>query len=157
MRTRHVPLEKVTWSDAPGVEQIIATRAHHSGVPVEIPVAAITGATPGPTFAVTSGMHAGEYAGILAAQRLIATVAPDDLRGRLLVIPVIATRSFMDRNMQLSPVDQKELHFQRPGNPDGTHSECLIDTLFELVKDADYMIDSHAGEMAQALHPWAPV
>ena len=53
MRTQHVPLEQVTWSDAPGVEQITVSRTHHSGVPVEIPVAAITGAAAGSTFVVT--------------------------------------------------------------------------------------------------------
>jgi hypothetical protein len=104
-----------------------------------------------------SGMHAGEYSGILAAQKLISAVNPDELSGTLLIVPVISTRAFMERNMQLNPVDQKEVHFIRPGNPEGTYSDMLIDTLFEVVKDSDFLIDSHAGEMAQALMSWVPV
>jgi predicted deacylase len=44
---------------------------------------------------VMSGMHAGEYSGILAAQKLISEVNPEELSGTLLVIPVISTRAFM--------------------------------------------------------------
>jgi hypothetical protein len=152
-----VPLEELDWGSAPRLQEVIVTRRHHSGEVTEIPVACITGAEPGPSFVVMSGMHAGEYSGIIAAQRLIHAVNPTDLKGRLIVIPVVSTLAFMERNMQLNPVDQKEVQFQRPGNPGGTYSECLIDTLFGIVSGASYLIDSHAGEMAQALMPWVPV
>ena len=152
-----VPFESLDLGDAPGHQELIVTRRHKSGEMIEIPVACVTGPEPGPTFVVMSGMHAGEYSGVLAAQRLVRSVRPEDIKGRLIVIPVISTRAFMDRNMQLNPVDEKELHFQRPGNPDGTYSECLADTLFGIVSGASYLIDSHAGEMAQALLPWVPV
>jgi hypothetical protein len=154
---RRVALDQVGWSDGPSREQVIVTRQHHSGHVIEIPVAVTTGARGGPTLAVMSGMHAGEYAGVLAAQRLVQQITPDVLSGRLIVVPVISTLAFMERNMQLNPVDQKEPHFQAPGNPGGSYTECLIDTLFELVSGADYLIDSHSGEMAQALYPWVPV
>ncbi len=104
-----------------------------------------------------AGMHAGEYAGILAAQRLIQTVRPEVLRGQLVVIPVISTRAFMMRYMQLSPVDDKEAHACVPGHPEGSYTDFLIDRLFSLARDADYLIDMHAGEFAQALYPWVPV
>ncbi len=152
-----IDIQHFTTDLEPGLHEFIVTRRHHSGELIEIPVAVIRGSKPGATFAVMSGMHAGEYSGILAAQRLIQHVQPQSLSGTLIVIPVISTRAFMERNMQLSPVDQKELHFQRPGNPDGTFSECLIDTLFRIVSPASYLIDSHAGEMAQALMPWVPI
>ncbi len=152
-----ITFEQFSLENEPRHVELIVTREHHSGETIEIPVAVITGSAEGPTFTVMSGMHAGEYSGILAAQRLIQHVSPDALSGTLIVIPVISVRSFMERNMQLSPVDQKELHFQRPGNPDGTFSEALIDTLFQIVSESDYLIDSHAGEMAQALMPWVPI
>jgi predicted deacylase len=155
--SKHVPFEQLEWDSRPGKQEVIVTRQHHSGEKIEIPVAVITGEKPGPTFTVMSGMHAGEYSGILAAQRLVRTVQPGDLKGRLIVIPVISTRAFIERNMQLNPVDQKELHFQRPGNPGGTYSECLADTLFGIVSESSYLIDAHAGEMAQALYPWVPI
>lgn len=157
MNVRRVDLMSLSWRDEPGVEQVLVTRRHHSGHEIELPVARITGDKPGPTFTVMSGMHAGEYSGILAAQKLITHVAPSDLSGTLLVIPVISTAAFMLRNMQLNPYDEKEVHFITPGNPEGTYSECLVDTLWEVVKESEYVIDSHAGEMAQALYPWVPI
>ena len=148
---------ELTWSDSLGTETETLRRTHPSGETVEIPVACITGSRLGPTFAVISGMHAGEYAGILAAQRLIREVKPEQLSGRLIVVPVISTRAFMMRYMQLSPVDDKEAHFCTPGNPDGSYTDLLIDSLFSIVKGADFLIDLHAGEFAQALLPWVPV
>jgi predicted deacylase len=132
-------------------------RVHHSGEELAIPVAWIEGAQPGPTFAITSGMHAGEYAGILAAIRLIRDIDPARLSGRLVVVPVISTRAFMMRSMQISPVDEKEVHFQVPGNPEGSYSEYQVDVLYGLIREADYLIDMHAGEFAQSLAPWVPV
>ena len=159
MITQSVSLDQfqLSWSDEPGYEELLVNRTHHSGEIIELPVARIRGAEPGPFLTVMSGMHAGEYSGILAAQKLISAVDPMKLSGTLVVIPVISTRAFMERNMQLSPIDQKEVHFIRPGNSDGTYSDLLIDTLFEVVKHSDYLIDSHAGEMAQALMPWVPI
>ena len=157
MKPKKVEFDSLIWSENPGAEERIVTRKHHSGELIEIPVVRIRGAKPGPQLTVMSGMHAGEYSGILAAQKLVTAVKPEELSGTLLIVPVISTRAFMERNMQLNPVDQKEVHFIRPGNPDGSFSDMLIDTLFELVKDYDFLIDSHAGEMAQALISWVPV
>jgi predicted deacylase len=62
-----------------------------------MPLTVISGNRPGPTLAVIAGMHGGEYAGIFAAQKLIQTVKPDSLSGRLIVVPVISSQAFMMR------------------------------------------------------------
>ena len=113
MQPRTVDIEHLesSWSENPGMEELLVTRTHFSGEEIEIPVARIQGARPGPQMTIMSGMHAGEYSGILAAQKLISEVNPQELSGTLLVIPVISIRAFMERNMQLNPVDQKEVHF----------------------------------------------
>ena len=79
----------------------IVRREFRGEEPLEIPVATIDGASSGPIFTVISGMHAGEYSGVLAAQRLIQTIVPGQLSGTLKVVPVSlpghsrpATRSF---------------------------------------------------------------
>jgi predicted deacylase len=140
-----------------GVTRELVRERHPSGEELTIPVAVIEGSQPGPTLAVTAGMHAGEYVGVHAAIRLLQTVDPGELRGRLIVVPVTSTRAFMMRSMQLSPVDEKEVHFQVPGNPGGSYSELLVDRLYRIVREADYLIDLHAGEFAQSLTPWVPV
>ncbi|MBI4306706.1 MAG: succinylglutamate desuccinylase/aspartoacylase family protein [Chloroflexi bacterium] len=140
-----------------GINKKIVRQRHRSGNVVEIPVATITGAKAGPTFALIAGMHAGEYAGVLACQKLIQTIDPAKLSGRLIVIPVFSTKAFMWRNMQLSPVDQREVHYYLPGNPEGSYTEFQVDVLWSVIKSANYVIDMHAGEFAQALMPWVPV
>ena len=139
-----------------GVERTFVRAEHRDGT-VEFPLAIISGARPGPTLAVTAGMHGGEYDGVLAATRLIRETDPASLAGRLLVIPVISTRAFMLRTMQLSPVDEREVHYVWPGHPEGTYSDLLVDLLFNAVKDADYLIDLHGGEFAQGLEPYVCV
>ncbi len=132
-------------------------KVHHSGEELLLPVATIQGDREGPTFAIMAGMHAGEYAGILAAIRLIQDLQPQRLAGRVIIVPVISTRAFMMRYMQLSPVDEKEVHYQVPGNPNGTYSEFLIDELYQVLRGANYLIDMHAGEFAQTLLSWVVV
>ena len=70
MGLRTVDIEQLarSWSSEPGLEELIVTRTHSSGEKIEIPVARILGTQPGPQMTVMSGMHAGEYSGILAAQ-----------------------------------------------------------------------------------------
>jgi uncharacterized protein len=131
--------------------------AQHADAPLEFPLADIRGARDGPTMAIIAGMHGGEFSGPLAAMRLIQAVDPDELVGRLLIVPVLSTQAFMLRNMQLSPIDQREVHYVWPGNPRGTYSEALIDLVYSVVQDADYLLDLHSGEMAQALEPYVCV
>jgi predicted deacylase len=131
--------------------------AQHADAPLEFPLADIRGARGGPTLAIISGMHGGEFSGPLAAMRLIQAIDPDELAGRLLIVPVLSTQAFMQRNMQLSPIDQREVHYVWPGQRRGTYSETLIDLVYGVVQDADYLLDLHAGEMAQALEPYVCV
>ena len=109
----------LSWSDLPSVEKFLIRRSINDNN-VEIPVCVITGNKPGPTFSIMSGMHAGEYSGIAASHKIIKTISPDNLKGRLIVIPIISVEAFYQRSMQLSPIDDKEVHFITPGNPKGT-------------------------------------
>ena len=135
----------------------IIRRKFQDGPPLEIPVATIDGAVSGPIFTVISGMHAGEYSGVLAAQRLIQTLDAGRLSGTLRVVPIVSTAAFLARNMQLSPIDEREVHYYAPGNPGGSYTEFQIDTLYSILRGSDFVIDMHSGEFAQALHPWVPV
>jgi predicted deacylase len=138
------------------IERRMVTAAHRDGS-LEFPLADIRGAHPGATVAIVTGMHGGEYSGPLAAMRLIQQIDPEVLAGRLLIVPVLSTQAFMMRSMQLSPIDEREVHYVWPGKPQGSYSEALIDLLYGAVKDADYLLDLHSGEMAQALEPYVCV
>ncbi len=127
---------------------------HHSGEELEFPVGTVVGARSGPKFGVSSGMHSGEFAGMRAAIRLWQELDPATLRGEVRIIPIMSTRAFFARSTQLSPVDERELHFQPAGRPEGTYSEFQIDCIFNMLRDLDFHVDMHAGEYVQALDPW---
>jgi predicted deacylase len=154
---RHELKAKVLSMSTNRSEEEIVRASFRGEESVEIPVVTFRGEADGPEFTVMSGMHAGEYSGILAAQRLIDHLRTTPIAGTVRVIPVVSTRAFMTRNMQLSPVDQREVHFYGPGNPDNSYTEFQIDVLYKLLVTSDYVIDMHSGEFAQALHSWIPV
>jgi predicted deacylase len=122
------------------IERRMITAQHRDGS-LEFPLADIHGMRDGPTVAIITGMHGGEHSGPLAAMRLVQQTDPDALAGRLLIVPVLSTQAFMTRTMQLSPIDEREMHYVWPGNPAGTYSEALIDLLFGVVKDSDFSAD----------------
>jgi predicted deacylase len=130
---------------------------HHSGEEVELPVARVIGARSGPRFGVTAGMHAGEIAGMRTAIKLWQQIDPAELRGELVIIPIMSTRAFFARSTQLSPVDEREMHDQMVGRPDGSYSEFLADHVFNIVRNVDFHVDLHAGEYLQSLSPWVRV
>ncbi|MGH2472484.1 MAG: succinylglutamate desuccinylase/aspartoacylase family protein [Candidatus Limnocylindria bacterium] len=130
---------------------------HPGGPPVEFPVAEFRGADDGPFVAIVAGMHAGEYAGILAAGQLVQSLGRLIRRGRVLVIPVLSVQAFLQRNMQLSPIDQREVHYVWPGDPSSSYSAHLVDALYRTVKGADATLDLHAGEFTQELTPYVCV
>jgi len=133
---------------------------HAGGPSVRVPVFDAVANADGPSVAIIGGMHGGEYAGIYAAMQLIREISepPAEVRrGRVLIIPVMSTRAFFARSMQLSPVDEHEVHYQWPGHPKGSYSEHLIDLVFRTVRSAQAVVDLHSGEFVQDLTPYVCV
>ena len=56
---------------------------------LDIPVAVIHGARPGPTVAFVAGSHGTEYSSIIAMQRLIPRIDASKLAGTVIVVPII--------------------------------------------------------------------
>jgi predicted deacylase len=102
-------------------------------------------------------MHGGEAPGVLAASELIRILGQREIQGRVLIVPILSTRAFFMRSMQLSPVDEREMHYVWPGNPEGSYSEHLVDLLFRTIKSTDCVVDMHSGELVQELTPWIAV
>jgi predicted deacylase len=133
-------------------------RERHAGGPdVELPIIEIGGAGTGGSVALIAGMHGGEYAGPLAMYRLVDKLEASEVSGRVLVIPIVSTRSFFERAIQLSPVDNAELHYVWPGHPEASHSAHVIDLVYRTVRGFDAVVDMHAGEFTQELTPYVAV
>jgi predicted deacylase len=126
-----------------------------------IPVTVINGATRGPVLAVIAGNHGYEYPPILAARRLSASLAPQKLRGRVIIVHVANLPSFLKRTIYYSPVDGKNLNRVYPGTPDGTLSERIAYVITtEVIERSDYLVDLHCGDGNESLRPysyWMPI
>lgn len=121
----------------------------------ELPVSIIHGAKPGPTLALIAGTHGYEYAGIVALQRIVQTVKPAEISGTLLLVHIANPPSFYGRTIYYSPADGKNLNRVYPGKADGTLSERIAYAITrEVIEQADFLIDLHAGDGNEALRPY---
>ena len=159
-------VESAPFDVPPGTKQF----AYHNimdndAVRMDMPIGVVNGSTEGPTLIVTGGLFATEYSGVEAASRMYRDFDPDDISGRVIIIPVITLDAFRFRtpmfglNAGISPLDGKSLNSVCPGDPNGSPTEVLADYLFrELITRSDYHIDLRGGDLAEShlihsIHP----
>jgi predicted deacylase len=122
---------------------------------VSLPFFGIQGRKTGPTLSITAGIHGTEYASIEAALRLGRTLSPDEICGRVVILPVINLPAFKKRTIYVGPIDQKNLNRVFPGKLEGTFSESLAYQIsHEVISKSDFYIDLHGGDMNEALVPF---
>jgi len=123
---------------------------------LDIPVVELTGAAGGPRLTVLAGVHGCEYAPMAAVRRWTKALAGRELRGSVRAVPVLNLPAFRARTPFLVPDDGKNLNRCFPGNPEGTLADRLAHAAFtQLIQGSDALIDVHAGDMVEALEPFA--
>ncbi|MCJ7700978.1 MAG: succinylglutamate desuccinylase/aspartoacylase family protein, partial [Anaerolineales bacterium] len=126
-----------------------------NGEAYHLPVYLINGAEEGPTLVLTGGVHAAEYASIAAALELGQTLNPKEIKGQVIVVPVINQAGFPVRSIYVNPMDGVNLNRVFPGKADGGISEQIAAWVFEnVMKQGDYYIDLHGGDLVEALVPF---
>ena len=122
----------------------------------DIPVVVIHGARPGPVLAVVSGAHGTEYASIMAVERLIDAVHPEDVSGSVILVPIVNIASFEKLVPHVNPTDNKSMNRFYPGNPSGTQTERASYAMTkEVVEKCDHLIDLHGGDLDENLRPYS--
>ena len=125
------------------------------GKPYRLPMWLVNGKDDGPTLVVTAGVHAAEYASIAGALEFGRSLEPANLRGRVIVVPVMNLPSFTARSIYVCPLDGKNLNRVFPGNASGTASEQIADWVFRnVISQGDYYVDLHGGDLIEALVPF---
>ena len=71
--------------------------------------------------AVIGGTHGNEYEGQVAVKRLCRDLNPEEMRGRVILIPQLSESACV-ANMRESPLDHVNMNRAFPGNPRGTVS-----------------------------------
>jgi predicted deacylase len=111
---------------------------------VPIPVVVIAG-RPGPTTLLTAGNHGDEYEGEVALANLARTLEPDDLTGRLIILPTLNQPAAV-AGKRVSPIDGGNLNRAFPGDPSGNATEQIayyVETV--LMPLCDAVCDMHSG------------
>ena len=112
-----------------------------------VPVACIVG-KPGPTALLVAGIHGDEFEGPVALSQLIAEIDPDQIKGRLIILPAFNCPAVL-ASQRTSPLDGRNMNRSFPGDPNGGPTDMLTDFLVSvLLPEADLVIDLHAGGKA---------
>ena len=94
-----------------------------SDAALSIPVAVIHGAKPGPVLALVAGAHGTEYTSIIALEKLIGMLNPNEISGTVIIVPLINIPSFEQKVPHVNPVDKKSMNRWYPGKMDGTQTD----------------------------------
>ena len=121
---------------------------------IAIPISVIRNGA-GPTVFLMSGNHGDEYEGQIALCKLVRTLEPGEIKGRVIVLPAANLPAAM-AGVRVSPIDQGNLNRAFPGDPDGTPTFAIahyIDTV--LYPMADFHHDLHSGGSSLQYLPFA--
>jgi len=111
---------------------------------VMIPVTVVKNGE-GPTALLTGANHGDEYEGPIALFELARSVRPEDVRGRVIIVPAMNQPAFA-AGTRTSPIDKGNMNRAFPGRPDGTVTEKIADYFQRvLLPMADVVLDFHSG------------
>jgi len=123
---------------------------------VTLPVTIFNGIEKGPVLGITAGVHGYEYPPILAAQNLIKSIDPKQLKGTVLLVQLANTPSFLQRSPFINPIDDKNLNRSFPGSKSGTITERLAHFISsEIIAPSTLFLDMHAGDASEDLMPYS--
>ncbi|MFB6082553.1 MAG: succinylglutamate desuccinylase/aspartoacylase family protein [Halanaeroarchaeum sp.] len=115
------------------------------GDPVEIPVSIVEGSDDGPTGFVTAAVHGDELNGVKVAQRVAATVDPEALHGRLVVVHVVNVPGFLAQQRYI-PIYDQDMNRSFPGSPTSNTAERMAHEIYDtFVAHADFGLDFHTS------------
>ena len=99
----------------------------------------------GPTLIISAGVHGDEFEGQIATSNLARDLKPEDIRGRIILLPMVNLPA-AETGTRLSPLDDGNLNRLYPGNPHGTPSEMIAHFHESVILAmADYAVDLHSG------------
>ena len=100
-----------------------------TGYGIAMPATVICGVKDGPTILITAGIHSAEYVGIQAAMELAKEFQPEELKGNVIIVPLVNVSGFEHRTMSLVYEDGKNLNRVFPGDPEGTAADRIAYTI----------------------------
>jgi predicted deacylase len=100
---------------------------------------------PGPVALLSAGVHGDEFEGQIALRNLARTLAAEEIRGGLLILPM-ANAPAVAASLRVSPIDDLNLNRTFPGDSLGTPTQAIAAAIEELLLPmCDYAFDIHSG------------
>jgi predicted deacylase len=125
---------------------------------VDVPLALVAGARPGPRVVITGGVHGGEFTGVDAAHRLAALLDAEEVSGQVLICIVANPLAAYRGRLNVSSIDGVNINRVFPGDPQGSPTERMAAWIFaQLIADADAYLDLHSGGIDQTLRHFVGV
>jgi predicted deacylase len=138
----------VTAEPGTGTRTRVPIGSYADGSPVDLPVAVIRGAQPGPTLYLQAGLHGDELTGIDICRRVLRELDPAALSGTVVSVPLANPPAHRSRTRgavteERGPIDANRVF---PGSSGGLLTERIVDVLFrEFVSQADLALDLHSA------------
>lgn len=121
-----------------------------------IPIA-VLGGGPGPTLLLAGGTHGDEYEGPIAIRRLLRSLDPGALNGRVIALPMLNAPA-VRAGLRTSPEDGVNLNRAFPGDPQHGPTGAIAHYLSTvLLPMADYFHDLHAGGSSLQYQPFVSI
>lgn len=124
----------------------------YSCAPLYMPIKVIHGKKKGPCLLIFSGLVGNELNGLEIANRISKMIKPDEIKGTLIIIPVVNIYGLTHYPLTLP--SGKNLSDCFPGDENGTYGERIA-YLFtnEILKKADFCIELQTGEINYNILP----
>lgn len=121
---------------------------------VMIPITVIANGQ-GPTALLSGANHGDEYEGPIALQELATTITPDQINGRVIILPMMNLPAFA-AGTRCCPIDGANMNRSFPGRADGTVTQKICHYIAtQLVPLADIVLDFHSGGRTLDFLPFA--
>lgn len=120
--------------------------------PTQLPIRVIRGKEDGPIVFVSAAIHGDELNGIEIIRRLRKLEILDELRGTLVLIPIVNIYGVMTLSRYLP--DRRDLNRYFPGSSEGSLASRIADIFMnEIVLKCDLGIDLHTASIHKANLP----
>ncbi len=120
--------------------------------PVTMSVHVVHGKRPGPTLFVSAAVHGDEVMGVEVARRLLRHPLLKNMRGTLLVVPIVNAFGFLNQSRYLP--DRRDLNRCFPGSEKGSLASRLAGLFMrEIVERSDFGVDLHSAAIHRTNMP----
>ena len=122
------------------------------GATLQTPVHLLVGAEAGPVLYVQAAVHGDEVNGVEVLRRVVSSLNPKEMRGALIVVPVINGTGFVHHHRR-NGFDMEDMNRVWPGKSNGQASAQIVYHLYQqAVRHAQYVIDLHTANSQTLLH-----